>query len=100
MAPEKSLKAFGTKATQADSKPSLWQSDVKHLIQIIDRFGILVQVTTKINRCRDIKDNFLLGLAVDSNTDYLVTGDNDLLDLEHINKTKIITIQGLRETLK
>jgi putative PIN family toxin of toxin-antitoxin system len=76
------------------------ETDVKHLIRIIDRFGMLVQVTTEINRCRDIKDNFLLSLAIDSNADYLVTGDNDLLDLEYINKTKIITIQGLRDELK
>ncbi len=76
------------------------ESDVKHLIRIIDRFGMLVQVTTEINRCRDIKDNFLLSLAIDSNADYLVTGDNDLLDLEYINETKILTIQGLRDELK
>lgn len=76
------------------------ENDIQHLIQIIDRFGILVQVTTEINRCRDIKDNFLLSLAVDCSADYLVTGDNDLLDLGNINKTKIITIQGLREALK
>ena len=76
------------------------ESDVKHLIRIIDRFGILVQVTTEINRCRDKKDNFLLSLAIDSNADYLVTGDNDLLDLMHINETKILTIQGLRDELK
>jgi len=76
------------------------QSDVKHLIRIIDRFGILVRVTTEIDRCRDVNDNFLLSLAIDSNADYLVTGDNDLLDLEHINETKILTIQELRDELK
>ena len=76
------------------------ESDVKHLIRIIDRFGMLVQVTTEITRCRDIKDNFLLSLAIDSNADYLVTVDNDLLDLDYINETKILTIQGLRDELK
>jgi hypothetical protein len=76
------------------------ESDVRHLIQIIDKFGILVQVTAEINRCRDKKDNFLLSLAIDSKADFLVTGDNDLLDLEQINETKILTIQGLRDELK
>lgn len=76
------------------------ENDVKYLIQIINRFGVLVQVTTEINRCRDIKDNFLLSLAIDSDADYLITGDNDLLDLEHIYETKILTIQGLRNELK
>jgi len=75
-------------------------SDIDHLIRLIDKFGILVQVTTEIQQCRDIKDNFLLSLAIDSNADYLVTGDKDLLDLEQINETKILTIQGLRNELK
>ena len=76
------------------------ESDVRHLIRIIDRFGILVQVTTETNNCRDPKDNFLLSLAIDSNAGYLVTGDSDLLDLEHINETKILTIQQLKDELK
>jgi predicted nucleic acid-binding protein len=43
--------------------------------------------------CRDSKDNFLLSLAVDGNADYLITGDKDLLILEKVNKTLIVTIQ-------
>lgn len=44
-----------------------------------------------LNFCRDEKDNFLLNLAVDGNADYLITGDKDLLVLEKIEKTKILT---------
>ena len=75
------------------------KSDLEALIQIIDKFGTLIEVTSEINLCRDIKDNFLLNLAVDSKADYLVTGDKDLLDLGKINKTQILTISKLKASL-
>jgi len=37
-----------------------------------------------------LKDNYLLSLAIDSNADFLITGDNDLLILSRIENTKII----------
>jgi hypothetical protein len=75
------------------------ESDLKHLIQFINEFGILIKVSSEIVQCRDKKDNFLLNLAVDSKADYLVTGDNDLLEIKTINKTKILTIKELIEEL-
>jgi hypothetical protein len=36
------------------------------------------------------KSNFLLSLAKDSNADYLITGDNDLLIIEQFYNCKII----------
>ncbi|MGG7664755.1 putative toxin-antitoxin system toxin component, PIN family [Dyadobacter sp. BHUBP1] len=42
--------------------------------------------------CRDPKDNFLLALALDSNADFLITGDADSLVIEQIGKTRIITL--------
>jgi len=52
--------------------------------------SINIIIKTKTELCRDLKDNFLLSLAIDSNSDYLITGDNDLLVLENVQKTKII----------
>jgi len=70
-------------------------SDLKEIIQVIDKYGILTKVSSKIGQCRDIKDNFLLDLAIDSKADYLVTGDNDLLEIKSIKRTKILTITEL-----
>lgn len=72
---------------------------IKRLISFIDQFGILYQVSSDIRECRDIKDNFLLNLAVDSNADFLVTGDSDLLDLKSIGNTEILTIKELEVKL-
>lgn len=42
--------------------------------------------------CRDGKDNFLLALANDGRASHLITGDKDLLVLEKLNQTEILTI--------
>ena len=67
------------------------KNDIKELLNNFDQFGELKNVKSNIKKCRDEKDNFLLNLAIDSKSDYLITGDNDLLVLEKIDKTKIIS---------
>jgi putative PIN family toxin of toxin-antitoxin system len=61
------------------------------LLDFFDAYADFIEVSSKIKKCRDPKDDFLLSLAVDSKADYLLTGDNDLLDLKRVGKTKIIT---------
>lgn len=75
------------------------EEELKHVIQIINKYGILINVTSQNAICRDKKDNFLLNLAIDSEADYLVSGDNDLLTIKIIEKTKIITIKELVKEL-
>lgn len=48
--------------------------------------------TSDVALCRDAKDNFLLNLALDSQADYLITGDEDLLALGSIGTTRIVTL--------
>ena len=49
-----------------------------------------VALKTKVELCRDLKDNYLISLAIDSIADLLITGDNDLLVLNKIENTRII----------
>ena len=74
------------------------QSDIKALLETIDEYADFVKVETKIEACRDIKDNFLLSLAVDGNATILLTGDQDLLDLKKFGETAIITITAYLES--
>jgi putative PIN family toxin of toxin-antitoxin system len=67
-------------------------SDVEELLETIQEYADFVEVTTKVEVCRDTKDNFLLSLAHDGKADILLTGDDDLLVLEKYNKTTILTI--------
>jgi uncharacterized protein len=66
--------------------------DIEQIITLFDQFGELVNVKSKVNICRDEKDNFLLNLSIDGKADYLITGDKDLLVLKKIKKTRILTI--------
>jgi uncharacterized protein len=62
------------------------------LIYFFDTYGVFVNTISKIDICRDQDDNFLLNLAVDGNADYLITGDKDLLILQKIENTTILTM--------
>ena len=66
------------------------------VIHLFKTYGIHTNIISNITICRDPKDNFLLNLAIDGNADYLITGDKDLLILEKINNTKIITIADFK----
>ena len=90
---------FITVAERPKFKKFFTPKDIKKLISFIDQFGVLYQVSSDIRECRDIKDNFLLNLAIDSSADFLVTGDSDLLDLKSIRNTKILTIKELETEL-
>jgi len=74
--------------------------DIQKLLRAFDNHAIIIKTKSNIDICRDFKDNFLLNLAIDSKADFLVTGDNDLLDIAQIEKTKILTIRELKDKLK
>jgi len=66
--------------------------DVAELLEIIRERADFITVSSRVEICRDVKDNFLLALALDGKADFLLTGDRDLLALTHIGPTRIITI--------
>ncbi len=66
--------------------------DLESLLHQINLHAEFVQVTSESFACRDPKDNFLLSLAIDSNANYLLTGDKDLLELKKVGKTQILTL--------
>jgi uncharacterized protein len=67
------------------------EESLKKLLELFDVYGEIVQVSSVVEVCRDIKDNFLLALAKDSQADYLVTGDADLLIIKKFEHTEIVT---------
>lgn len=66
----------------------------------VDEFMTYLQTIGKVyklpydipSRCRDVKDDFLLELAVQSDADFLITGDNDLLVIAKIEHCRIVSI--------
>ncbi|MEC4804319.1 MAG: putative toxin-antitoxin system toxin component, PIN family [Jaaginema sp. PMC 1079.18] len=67
--------------------------DVSELLDILKVIGLFVEIKSEILVCRDKKDNFLLALAKDSQAEFLMTGDADLLILQEFEGTKIVTYQ-------
>lgn len=65
--------------------------DILKLTSLLLKHCYLIAIASKIDLCRDDKDNFLLNLAVDGKVDYLITGDKDLLILKNVKNTKILT---------
>jgi putative PIN family toxin of toxin-antitoxin system len=51
----------------------------------------LVEVTIKVDICRDSKDNKFLELAVESGASCIITGDKDLLVLNPFDGVPILT---------
>ncbi len=63
--------------------------DIQQIFALYEYYGDHFLVDIEVNECRDLKDNFLLSLAVKSDADFLLTGDHDLLTIKQIGKTKI-----------
>lgn len=70
------------------------KTDIEDILTTIEEYADFVKVNTKVDLCRDFKDNFLLSLATDGNADFLITGDDDLLVLKQFRETEIITISN------
>lgn len=88
-----SISEFIEVADRPKFKKHFSQRDVFNLLVYMDKFGEMVDVSAKVEICRDKKDNFWLSLAWDGKADYLVTGDNDLLVLKSFRGTEILTFQ-------
>ncbi len=67
-------------------------SNIEDLLETIEEYAEFVTVQTRIEVCRDPKDNFLLSLSIDGNADFLITGDKDLLTLTKFGETTITSI--------
>ena len=80
--------------------PYFTKEDIASLIDLIEEYAEIIKVNSKVDACRDKEDNFLLSLAKDGKSDYLITGDKDLLVIESFGKTKIISLTDFLEKYK
>jgi len=71
-------------------KDKVGGSFIIEVLDLIVQNSQIVTVSTKLNICRDPKDNKFLELAQTVSADYLITGDKDLLDLRQFEATKIL----------
>lgn len=76
------------------------EKDIDNLQDLFNNYGEIIKVTTTVDLCRDPKDNFLLNLCIDSEADYLITGDNDLLVIKEIENCTILTYSDFVRKIK
>jgi uncharacterized protein len=82
--------------TETLTKPKLQKylsyNRTKNLFDIILERTKLIEVKNKQQLCRDPKDDFIINLALESESNFIVSGDSDLLVLNPINEINILTI--------
>ena len=89
----KQLKEELVLVTKREKLSKYFKNDqVQELIQLIDIISENITINKVEKICRDPKDDFLLALAIKGKADYLITGDDDLLLIKKIGKTKIVNI--------
>lgn len=80
--------------TEVFKKPKLKKyfskEQIEEFFELLDESSDNVLISTKSDICRDPKDNYLVSLALDSKADFLITGDQDLLDLKKIGETNVL----------
>ncbi|MHB8362418.1 MAG: putative toxin-antitoxin system toxin component, PIN family [Patescibacteria group bacterium] len=64
---------------------------IKLLIEKFNNHSKKFIPQTKVILSRDPLDNFILELAEESHANFIITGDKDLLILEHYKKTRIVS---------
>ena len=73
------------------------ENALEEMLTVFDPYIDFITVKSTVSICRDPNDNFLLALAKDGKANYLLTGDNDLLDIGKYEKTIIIKISEFLE---
>ncbi len=58
----------------------------------------MIETETEIKTCRDPDDDKFIECAVDAGALYIVSGDNDLLDIGQYNDIMIITAKEFCDT--
>lgn len=70
---------------------------VENALLLLSEKSISVEPTSKVNVCRDPKDNYLLSIAEEGNVDLLVSGDDDLLTLGSYKNTRIVPFKEFEQ---
>ena len=93
-----------TEIKEVTSRPKIKkyfpEAKVDELIDFLELYAENYEIILKVELCRDLKDNFLLDLALKSNAQFIVTSDNDLLVLEKLKNTEIIGFKEFERRMK
>lgn len=73
---------------------------IENFFELLEESSVKVDLKTKTVLCRVLKDNYLISLAIDSNADFLITGDNDLIALNKVENTRMIKFNDFETIMR
>lgn len=76
------------------------EAQAEEFLDLLYEVALMVEPEQGAAICRDSKDDYLLYTAIAAKAKYLVSGDKDLLILDHIGCTQIITYTNFDILLK
>jgi len=88
---EQLLLEIKTVTKQEKLKKYFPKESVEELIELLETIAENIEIKPTYNISRDPKDNFLFDLIDFSKADYLVTGDQDLLEHNPFKTAQILT---------
>ena len=65
---------------------------IDNVLQGFIKILTFVEVVCDFKFCRDPNDDFIIQLAIDSEADFLITGDKDILILKSFGNCKFLTL--------
>jgi putative PIN family toxin of toxin-antitoxin system len=94
------LSEINTTTSKPKLKKYFSKNAFEEMLLNLEPYLKIIEVKSNVTVCRDPKDNFLLSLSKDGKADYLLTGDNDLLDLKKYGNTRILTLTNFLQEIK
>jgi uncharacterized protein len=85
------LTEFGQAIVRTKFNKYIRREDRLAFLNALVKESGIIAPTSHITDCRDQRDNKFLELAVDGNAQYIITGDNDLLQLSPYRGIHILT---------
>jgi putative PIN family toxin of toxin-antitoxin system len=83
---------FKKVATSSKIKKYATEQHIADTLQLMEVSCLYESIQTQaVSEIRDAKDLYLLSLADTIHAEYILTGDKDLLILQHHNNTQIVT---------
>jgi len=74
--------------------------NIDNFKKLVTEKSIIIKNLSIKKQVRDIKDDYLVALALKGNADYIITGDEDLLILKKVKNTIIIKLTDFIDKYK
>ena len=88
---ELTYQELNTRLSKKKFDKYLSQEDRLDFLSSLRKRSLFIEINDEITVCADADDNKFLELAVSCQAEYLITGDNDLLEIKNYQNIPIVT---------